>query len=284
MCGRNFIKIVFVYFMFLAQGAATEMVNVSTRAEVLTGQKVMVVGFIAEGKVKKQFFIAAIGPTLNSFGVSDVLSDPKLILQVQETGKVIEECDNWKDCSTPGLVALYTASKGVSLADVEAAIVVDLEPGAYTVTIQGADSGTGIALGTVVDVAAEEQGPDITPGTWRDADGKLCFNVSADGSRLTSSGSMCIDGAAIDFNLDGSTFIGTPCVISARGFADIPIINGHFFWQNPVPIGVVENISGTFSSVITANGTATSRTLGAAQPGCISGWTANPEVLQTGIE
>ena len=239
----------------------------------------MVVGFIAKGKIKRQYFIAAIGPTLNSFGVQDFLIDPQLVLQEQESGDIVEECDNWKECSTPGLVALYTASKGISLADTEAAIVAELEPGAYTVTVSGVDNGTGVALGTAVNIASEEQGLGIAPGTWRGMDGNLCFHVAQDGSRLTGSGSSCIDSAAIDFNLEGSTFNGSSCIISARGFADIPIINGHFFWQNPVPVGVVENISGSFSSVLTANGTATSRILGAAQPGCITGWSANPEDL-----
>lgn len=277
MSGTRFINIAAISLVFSVSSSATELANVSTRAEVLTGQKVMVVGFVAEGLVKKQFFIAAIGPTLGSFGVSGVLSDPKLVLQEQGTGKIIEECDNWRDCATPGLVALYTETKGLSLADVEPAVVVELEPGAYTVTIQGVDGGTGIALGAAVDIAAEEQTFSITPGTWRDAGGELCFNVAADSSMLTGTGSSCIDGATINFELEGNSSIGTPCVIRARGFADIPIINGHFFWQNPVPIGVVENITGTFNSVISANGTATSRTLGFAQPGCISGWTARPE-------
>ena len=265
------------FMMFSVSVSATELVNISTRAEVLTGQEVMVVGFIVKGLVKKQLFIAAIGPTLSSFGVSGVLNDPELVLQKLETGKIIEECDNWRDCATPGLVALYTETKGVSLANSEPAIVVELEPGAYTVTIQGVNGGTGIALGTVVDLEAEEQAFSITPGTWRDADGKLCFNVAADGARLTSLGSSCIEGAAIDFDLEGNTFIGTPCAIRERGFADIPIINNHFFWQDPVAIGAIENIAGTFGSVIYANGMATSRTLGFAQPGCISGWSARPD-------
>ena len=61
---------------------AGQLLNISTRLRVLTGDNVLIGGFIILGTEPKQVIVRAIGPALGSFGVADPLVDPILELQL----------------------------------------------------------------------------------------------------------------------------------------------------------------------------------------------------------
>jgi hypothetical protein len=88
--------------------------------------------------------IRAVGPALAAFGVTDVLTDPKL--QVYDgAGHKIDENDNWAAVLAPtfGSVAAFALPPGSR----DAALVLTLAAGrSYTAQISGVNGGTGEAL------------------------------------------------------------------------------------------------------------------------------------------
>ena len=62
---------------------ATNMTNISTRAQVLTGDNILDGGFIITGTEAKTLLIRGIGPSLGSPGLSGVSADPTLELHAE---------------------------------------------------------------------------------------------------------------------------------------------------------------------------------------------------------
>lgn len=123
------------------------MANISTRGLVGQGQGQLIGGFIISGG-PKLVMVRAIGPSLTAFGVSPVLDNPKLQLFANQTPLAAN--DDWK---TNANAANITASGLAPTNDLEAALLVRLEPGAYTTVVTGADtSPVGIALVEVYEV------------------------------------------------------------------------------------------------------------------------------------
>ena len=60
---------------------ASQTVNLSTRMRVLTGNKVGIGGFIISGDAPKRVLVRALGPSLDKFGLSTLLADPRITLQ-----------------------------------------------------------------------------------------------------------------------------------------------------------------------------------------------------------
>ena len=56
----------------------------------------------------------------------------------------------------------------------------------------------------------------VLPGVWRDDDDDVCFNVSADGTRLTAEGSQCPGGSSLALDLKGFNVSGLPCDVTVR--------------------------------------------------------------------
>jgi hypothetical protein len=83
-----------------AGDASKKLVNVSTRADVGTGDGVMIGGFIITGNADKRVVLRALGPSLSQFGVSGALTDPILDLY-DSAGILVESNDNWT--AIPGL-------------------------------------------------------------------------------------------------------------------------------------------------------------------------------------
>ncbi len=124
---------------------AALILNVSTRGVVLTGDNVMIVGFIIGGSGEKRMIIRALGPSLAASGLSGTLDDPALELYGPEG--LIGSNDNWRDGDPDAISALGFAPTY----DSESAIVTNLKPGNYTAIVRGASGGTGLALLEVYD-------------------------------------------------------------------------------------------------------------------------------------
>ncbi len=63
-----------------AQADPVRLVNVSTRMQVLTGNDVMIAGFVVGGSASKTVAIVATGPSLTQFGIANALANPTLTL------------------------------------------------------------------------------------------------------------------------------------------------------------------------------------------------------------
>jgi hypothetical protein len=149
--------------VFDADDATTsQLVNMSTRGPVQTGANVMVGGFIIDGSASKTVMIRGRGPSVSGapFFVPGALANP--LLRLFSGQALIAENDNWQNAPSCagfacGGAAQITATgldpcrpnPGQSLAPPgctsESAILITLNPGAYTVHLTGI-GGTGIGL------------------------------------------------------------------------------------------------------------------------------------------
>ena len=118
--------------------------NISTRALVQTGDKVLIGGFIVTGNQPKKVIVRAIGPSLPLTGT---LLNPFLELH-DPSGAIIVSNDNWRTDQEEEIIATGLAPSN----DNESAIVMSLDPGTYTAIVQGTTGGSGIALVEVYDL------------------------------------------------------------------------------------------------------------------------------------
>lgn len=136
--GSSGVALVEVYDFSLK----AELLNVSTRGFVGTGDNVMIAGMILEHDAGSNRIVArAIGPSLGAFGVSDPLADPVLELRNSQ-GAMIASNDNWRDGEADALVAAGLAPTN----DSESAIFMELPSGAYTAIVRGKEDATGVGL------------------------------------------------------------------------------------------------------------------------------------------
>jgi hypothetical protein len=92
--------------------------------------------------------VRALGPSLASYGVSGVLSDPTLAIY-DANGSVIARNDNWQD----DINAIDVQKNGLAPPNaLESGIVLHLPAGAYTAIVTGADGGTGVGLAEVYEL------------------------------------------------------------------------------------------------------------------------------------
>jgi len=126
-----------------------QALNLSTRGDVLTGDGVLIGGFIVNGTEPKTLVLRALGPSLSGFGVPGVLNDPVLNLY-NSAHTLTATNDNWQ--SDPHNADIE--SNGLAPADLrESATFQTLAPGTYTLVVSGANSSQGTALVEVYDVS-----------------------------------------------------------------------------------------------------------------------------------
>jgi len=125
----------------LDTGGPAKVVDVSTRGFVLTGENVMIGGFIITGTDPSQLVVRALGPSLGAFGVPDPLTDP--LLEIHDgNGATIQSNNNWRDNQEAALQNTGLAPSD----DLESAILISVAPGSYTAIVKGADGGVGNGL------------------------------------------------------------------------------------------------------------------------------------------
>jgi hypothetical protein len=130
-----------------------QLLNISTRTRVGTGDNILIGGFILTGSEDKKVILLAKGPSLSSGGtpVAGRMTDPTLKLH-DGNGVLIATNDDWKDSPER---AQIEASGFAPSQDKESAILRTLAPGRYTGVLAGKDNTTGIALVEVYDLDAK---------------------------------------------------------------------------------------------------------------------------------
>jgi len=122
------------------------MVNISTRGKVGTGSEVMIAGFVIEGGPRR-VLIRGVGPTLGGLGVPGALANPFLtLLRGQMT---IATNDDWGQSANATAIRTAAAAPGAFVLDNasrDAAMLIDLEAGAYTAQVSRVNDTTGVAL------------------------------------------------------------------------------------------------------------------------------------------
>ena len=117
----------------------SQLLNISTRLQVLGGDQVLIGGFIITGTDPKKVIIRGIGPSLAQF-FSGTLANPTLELHQGDT--LLQTNDDWKSDQQAEIEATGLAPTN----DLESAIVRTLDPGSYTAILRGKGDTTGIGV------------------------------------------------------------------------------------------------------------------------------------------
>lgn len=128
------------------------LVNVSSRTVVGPGNNAMTVGFVVGGQTPRTVLIRAVGPGLLRFGVRDALPNPTITLFSGQTK--LAENDNYGGTVERGV---FDAVGAFQIDPLDAALVVTLPAGAYTVQVHGLTSAwtnvvSGVALVEIYEV------------------------------------------------------------------------------------------------------------------------------------
>ncbi len=133
----------------LAVDTPSKLLNISSRANVGTGNRVAIAGFIIQGD-GKDILVRGIGPSLQINGVplAGRLADPTL--QLFSGGTTLASNNNWKDSQQTQIEATGAAPSN----DLESAIVHTFAAGSYTTILRGNNSTQGIGVIELYDLNA----------------------------------------------------------------------------------------------------------------------------------
>lgn len=147
--GATGIGVVEIYD--LAMNSGRDLANISTRGNVLTGDNLLIGGFIVHGLNQQPVVVRGMGPTLGKAGVAGSLADPVLQI-VNSQGAVLIANDNWKD--DPAQAAALQQAGFAPEFDAEAAIIARVPAGSYTAQLRGKNDSTGVGSVEVYNLGA----------------------------------------------------------------------------------------------------------------------------------
>lgn len=125
-------------------------INLSARARVRPGEDSLIGGFVVTGTNPRRMLIRAVGPSLTGYGVADALADP--VLQIVQRTTVLYQNDDWGQ--GPDAAAVRTTAATVGAFPLleggkDAALVVDLPPGVYSIVVRSKGDATGVAMAEI---------------------------------------------------------------------------------------------------------------------------------------
>ena len=135
-------------------GLPGRLVNISCRAQVGTGQDILIAGFAVGGAGTAgslPVLVRGSGPALASYGVAGTLPDPAL--QLFQGASVLATNDGWgtNAAAVEAADALVGAFPFSSASTHDTALVEALAGGSYTAQVSGESGDTGVALAEVYD-------------------------------------------------------------------------------------------------------------------------------------
>lgn len=167
--------------------SSAHVANLSARAWV-SSDRPLLIGFALRGDQPRQVLLRAVGPTLAvSFGLPQALARPRLLL-FDADGALLGENSGWavtpQNVAAVGEAMMRTGAFPFSAnSGRDAALVVTLAPGNYSLQVLDADAAGGVALAEIYDVDGS-------------AGGSRLVNVSAR-STVTGEGGDMICGLVV---------------------------------------------------------------------------------------
>lgn len=130
----------------------SRLVNLAARAQVGTGDNVLVTGFVIGSGTGRTVLVRAVGPALAAppFNLGGTFADPVLTLLGPDSAtRIAATNDDWR--AADAAVFAATGAFNLPASSRDAAIVIRLAPGAYTAQVTGSGSATGVALVEIYD-------------------------------------------------------------------------------------------------------------------------------------
>lgn len=134
--------------------APGRLVNLSARSNVAHLTDAFTVGFTLSGTARATVLLRAVGPTLSRFGVGNPLGAPRL--ELYQGSRQLAANEGWDRVANAPQVATAAATVGafaLPTGSNDAAILTQLDPGSYTMTIRGLGATTGLALAELYDIS-----------------------------------------------------------------------------------------------------------------------------------
>lgn len=228
---------------------ADRLLDLSTRAQVQTGQNAVFAGFFISGsEASKSVLVRGIGPALTSLGTPGALAQPTLGVY-DSSSALIASNTGWGNAAVPGTSAVKASFRLATAADLssvgafpltansaDCALVLTLPPGSYTAQVSGVGGATGVALAEVYDLSTS------SPQTLANISAR-CFvgtgsNVAISGVVISGSQStrLLLRGvgpALASFGLSGTVAQPSIALLDAGG----TLIAGDSGWGNPLVAG-----------------------------------------------
>jgi len=129
---------------------SARLINVSARTHVGTGDDILIAGFSIVGDTPRTVLVRGVGPGLAAFGVDGILVDPNLTIYSDNT--VVASNDDWGGSAQLSQVAESVGAFGLAPQSKDAALLVTLQPGSYSVAVRGGATTTGVGLVEVYEV------------------------------------------------------------------------------------------------------------------------------------
>lgn len=130
-----------------------QLLNISTRSHIDTGEGIMIGGMIVSGTDGETLVLRGLGPSLaaGAVTVSDPLPDPVLQL-VNSEGTTLSTNNNWQDSQAAEIAGAGLAPSNA----LEAGILVSLVPGSYTVLLFDARGAAGTGLLEIYNITGNQ--------------------------------------------------------------------------------------------------------------------------------
>ena len=255
-----------------ATSSTARLVNLSTRGDVGTGGNIMIPGiYIGPGTGTRTLLIRAAGPALTGLGVSGAVSDPAFTV-VDSTSSTIASNDNWStpvgnapDAAAVGGAFTLAGAFAFQSGSLDAATIVSVGPGTYTVPASGNGGATGVCLVEVYDIT-----PTAPPGPDGVTIAATQPNADSSGSNpgtltLTRTGDLS-GSLTVAYSVGGTAVSGT----------DYQSLPGSVTFQAYVPTATIlvaptPNLGpASTSSVSVTLATGTGYTIGAANTAAVT--------------
>ena len=140
----------FMYGEPLPLVSDARLLNVSVRGQAGGANGALIAGIVIGGTQPKTVLVRAVGPTLAGFGVSGALTNPQL--GVFSGSLSIASNDDWGNNVEVAQASARVGAFPLTAASADAALLVVLNPGSYTLVASGVNNGAGQVLVEVYEV------------------------------------------------------------------------------------------------------------------------------------
>jgi hypothetical protein len=121
-----------------------QLLNVSARTMTASGDGVLTAGFFLQGDAPGRLLIRAVGPGLAAYGVGGTVTDP--VLKVFRGQTLVATNDDWSPSAEMTEAVRRTQAFPLQAGSKDAAMILSLDPGGYSVQAVTATGEPGIAL------------------------------------------------------------------------------------------------------------------------------------------